>query len=163
MIESPAFNVRSYPPFRMARIFRLYIDRDALYLIRTGGLIGHADAGSRFELHPVSMLVGMFLRWWAKPSTATTARELDRRGPRELVDAHASNLRIERAEVAESCLSPPRLLGHGAHLASWSLTIRGRRPMTFQIEDEASLGTALEHLPRLLEHALSVAPALEKR
>jgi hypothetical protein len=33
MIETPAFIVRSYPPFRMARIFRVYVDRDAVYLI----------------------------------------------------------------------------------------------------------------------------------
>jgi hypothetical protein len=46
-IETPAFIVRSYPPFRMARIFRVYVDRDALYLIRMRGLVGHADAGSQ--------------------------------------------------------------------------------------------------------------------
>ena len=33
MIETPAFSVRSYPPFRMACIFRVYVDRDAVYLI----------------------------------------------------------------------------------------------------------------------------------
>jgi hypothetical protein len=47
MIETPAFIVRSSPPFRMARIFRLYVDRDALYLIRMRGLVGHTDAGSQ--------------------------------------------------------------------------------------------------------------------
>jgi hypothetical protein len=162
MIETPAFIVRSYPPFRMARIFRVYVDRDALYLIRMRGLVGHADAGSPFDIHPGSILVGMFLRWWAKTSLGTTARELDGRGPREMLDDHPLNLRIEPTEVVKSRLSPPRLLGHGVHFACWSLTIRGRKPLSFQIEDEASLRTALAHLPRLLGEALSVSVALDK-
>jgi hypothetical protein len=31
MSEIPAFNVRSYPPFRMARLYRAYVDHEALY------------------------------------------------------------------------------------------------------------------------------------
>jgi hypothetical protein len=58
MIEIPAFNVRSYPPFRMARLHRVYVDREALYPIRMRGVIGNADAGSRFELHPGRALTG---------------------------------------------------------------------------------------------------------
>ena len=95
MIETPAFNVRSYPPFRIARLHRVYVDREALYLIRMRGVIGNADAGSQFEFHPGRRLTGMFLRWWAKTSLDTASRELDTRGPRELLDAHRMNLRVE--------------------------------------------------------------------
>src|SRR5262249_7193111 len=102
MNETPAFNVRSYPAFRMARLYRLYVDRDALYLIRMRGVIGSADAGSRYTLHPGGALVGALLRWWAGWSQDAAARELDARGPREMLDAHRLNLRVEPGEVVES-------------------------------------------------------------
>jgi hypothetical protein len=157
-----AFIVRCYPPFRMARLYRVYVDQGALYLIRMRGVIGNADAGSRFELHPGRRAAGMFLRWWASKSLDTSARELDARGPREMLDAHRMNLRVEPGEVAESRLDPPRVLGHGEHFACWSLNLQGRRRLSFQIEDEASLRTALEHLPRLLGPALCVSVALDE-
>ena len=47
-------------------------------------------------------------------------------------------------------------------MACWSLTIRDRRPLSFQIEDEASLRTALEHLPRLLGPALRITVAWDE-
>jgi hypothetical protein len=156
MAQIPAFNVRSYPPFRMARLYRVYVDRDALYLIRMRGVIGSADAGPRFEPHPGRALIGMLLRWWAKNSQDAAASRLDARGPREMLDSHRMNLRVEPG-VVESRLQPPRLLGHGEHFSCWSLTVRGRRRLTFQIEDAASFKTALEHLPRLLGPALSVS------
>ena len=53
-------------------------------------------------------------------------------------------------------------LGHGQHFAWWSLTIRGRRPLSFQIEDEGSLRTALAHLPQLLRPALTVSGTLNE-
>jgi hypothetical protein len=162
MNEIPAFNIRSYPPFRMARLYRVYVDREALYLIRMRGIIGYADAGSQFEPRPGNLLTGMFLRWWARTSLDAAARELDARGPSEMIDAHRMNLRVEPGEVVQSHLGPPRLLGHGEHFACWSLTIRGRRPLSFQIEDEASLRTALGHLPRLLGPALRVSVALDE-
>jgi hypothetical protein len=162
MNEIPAFNVRSYPPFRMARLYRAYVDHEALYLIRMRGAIGNADAGSRFDPHPGRMVTGMILRWWARRSLDAAGRELDARGPRELLDAHRMNLRIAPGDVVESRLDPPRLLGHGEHFACWSLTIRDRRPLSFQIEDEASLRTALEHLPRLLGPALCVSVAWDE-
>jgi hypothetical protein len=162
MIETPAFNVRSYPPFRMARLYRVYVDREALYLIRMRGVIGNADAGSRFDLHPGRMLTGMSLRWWARTSLGAAARELDARGPREMLGTHRMNLRVEPGEVVESRLGPPQLLGHGEHFACWSLTLRERRPLSFQIEDLASLRTALEHLRRLLGPALRVSVAWDE-
>src|SRR5690349_15768718 len=83
MIETPAFNVRSYPPFRMARLHRVYVDLEAHYLIRMRGFIGNADAGSRFERHPGRALTGMFLRWWARSSLDAAARQLDARAARD--------------------------------------------------------------------------------
>jgi hypothetical protein len=162
MSKIPAFNVRSYPAFRIARLYRVYVDRDALYLIRMRGVIGSGDAGSRNELHPGRALVGTLLRWWAERSQDAGARELDARGPREMLAAHRLNLRVEPGEVVKSRLRPPRLLGHGEHFACWSLTARGRGPLDFQIEDAASLRMALEHLPRLLGPALSVSVAWDE-
>src|SRR5207249_4410147 len=97
-----------------------------------------------------------------RTSLDAAARELDARGPRELLDTHRMNLRVEPGEVVESRLGPPRLRGHGEHVACWSLTIRGFRPLSFQIEDAASLRTALEHLPRLLGPALRVTVAWDE-
>jgi hypothetical protein len=127
MSEITAFNVRSYPPFRMARLYRAYVDHEALYLIRMRGAIGIADAGFRFDLHPGRIVTGMILRWWARTSLDAGASRLDARGPREMLDAHRMNLRIAPGDVVESRLDPRRLLGHGEHLACWSLTIRDRR------------------------------------
>jgi hypothetical protein len=163
MIDVPAFNVRAYPQFRMARLHRVYVDRDALYLIRMRGVVGYADAGTRFELHLGRAWNSMLVRWWARRSQEAAASKLDARSPHEMLDAHRMNLRVEPAEVVESCLDPPRLLGHGEHFACWSLTIRERRPLSFQIEDAASLRTALEHLPRLLGTALRVSVAWDDR
>ncbi len=157
--EIPAFNVRSYPAFRLARLYRVYVDSDALYLIRMRGIIGIADAGRQpqFVLHPNSVLTWRLMRWWAERSQRAAASELDECGPRLMLDAHRTNMRVEPGAVQESQLRPPRLLGHGEHLACWSLTIRGRKPLTFQIEDAVSFQTALEHLPRFLGPALSVS------
>jgi hypothetical protein len=159
MTEIPASTVRSYPAFRMSRLFRVYVDRDALYLIRMRGVIGHADAGDRFDVHLWRDLTSHLLHWWVRRSLAAATRELDDRGPRGMLDAHRQNLRVERCEVSESRLEPPRLLGHGEHFASWSLTLRDRKPMSYQIEDAESLQTALAHLPRFLGAALQVTVA----
>jgi hypothetical protein len=80
-----------------------------------------------------------------------------------MLGAHGKNQRIEPGDVVASRLEPPRLLGHGEHFACWSLTIRDQRPLSFQIEDEASFRTALEHLPRLLGPALCVSVAWDER
>jgi len=157
MNEPPAFNVRAYPAFRMARNFRVYVDRDALYLIRMSGVFGNADAGPRHTLHPGKRAIGMLLRWWVEKSQSAQAHALDATGPRMMLDSHPHNRRVEPAEVVESRLRPPQLLGYGEHLAHWSLTVRDRRPLKFQIEDAESLKTALEHLPRLLGPALRVS------
>jgi hypothetical protein len=156
MNEIPAFNVRSYPAFRMARLHRVYVDRDALYLIRMGGVIGSSDAGGRHHFDPGRAVVSALLRWRARRSQDAGARKLDDRGPRALLDAHRQNLRVEPGEVASSRLEPPRLLGHGEHFAFWTLTPRGRKVLKFQVEDADSLRTALAHLPALLRSALSV-------
>lgn len=162
MNEIPAFIVRAYPAFRMARLHRVYVDREALYLIRMAGVLGLSDAGGGLEFDPGRVLVGAALRWWAGRAQDARARELDARGPREMLDAHRQNARIEPGEVVSSTLGPPRMLGHGAHLACWKLEVRGSRARTFQIEDAASLKTALVHLPRLLGQALSVSVAWDK-
>ncbi len=79
-----------------------------------------------------------------------------------MLDAHRHNLRVAPNDVIESRLEPPRLLGHGEHFACWSLTVRDRRSMSFQIEDAASLQTALDHLPRLLGAPLQVTVAWDE-
>ena len=157
MSDVPAFSVRSYPAFRMARHHRVFVDAQALYLIRMPGIIGHADAGSQFDLNPGRAFTGMLIRHWAKRSLAAAAQRLETCDPNDLLADHRRNLRVEPQEVVESRLDPPRLLGHGEHLARWSLTLRDRRPMTFQIEDEESLEIALECLPPLLGEALRVS------
>jgi hypothetical protein len=158
MSSLPAFTVRSYPAFRMARMHRVYVDRDVLYLIRMRGVVVIAvpDADCFFFDDPFSDL----LRWWARRSQRSAARELDERGPREMLEAHRQNRRFEAGDIASSRLEPARLLvGHGTYLARWTLTPRGRKAMTFQIEDSASLRTALAVLPGLLGPALSVTVA----
>lgn len=157
MIDIPAFCVRSYPAFRMARLHRVYIDDQALYLIRMRGIIGHADAGSPFDLHPGRAFTGMLIRWWAKRSLDTATRALDSNDLHALLSASHGNLRVEPWEVEESRLDPPRMLGHGEHFARWSLTLRDRKRLSFQIEDEESFRTALEHLPPLLGTTLRVS------
>ena len=42
----PGFTVRSYPAFRTARLYRVFVAPEALYFIRTKGLISASDAGS---------------------------------------------------------------------------------------------------------------------
>lgn len=157
MSDIPAFSVRSYPAFRMARLHRVYIDSEALYLIRMRGIIGHADAGSPFDLHPGRALTGMLIRWWARRSLDSAARALDSNDLHALLSASPGNLRVEPWEVEESRLDPPRMLGHGEHFARWSLTLRDRKRLSFQIEDEESFRTALEHLPPLLGATLRVS------
>ena len=157
MNDVPALNVRSYPAFRMARLHRVYVDREALYVIRMAGNIGLGDAGSKVELDLGTAITGMLIRFWAKRSLEESARRLDQRGPHEQLSDHRANLRIEPGEVIESRLDPPRFLGHGEHFARWTLEVRPKRRLTFQIEDETSLRIALVHLPRLLGTRLRVS------
>ena len=157
MTSLPAFNVRSYPAFRMARVHRVYVDRDALYLIRMRGAVGIADAG--WQYNPQTALFGAILRWWARKSLDSGTRALDERGPREMLEAHPHNARFAPADIASSRLEPAGLMGHGVHLARWTLTPRGRKALSFQIEDSESLRTALAVLPGLLGPALSVTVA----
>ena len=162
MTDVPAFSVRSYPAFRFARLHRVYIDKDALYLIRMPGVIGHADAAARFQLDPGQALTGMLIRYWAKKSLEAKARRLESSEPSELLGDHRSNRRVDSRDVVESRLDPPRLLGHGEHFACWSLQLRDRKRFRFQIEDETSLKVALEHLPKLLGTTLTVSVTADK-
>jgi hypothetical protein len=147
------------PAFRLARAYRVYVDRDALYLIRVRGLAAYADGAERMTLHPGQALINALVRPRLRRWHETAVGGLDARGPRELLDAHRANLRIDLADVESSHLRGPRWFDTDGQLARWSLTARGAGTWEFRVEDEASLQAALEHLPARLGpvHRASVA------
>ena len=153
----PAFNVRSYPSFRFPRLHRVYVAEDGLYFMRMRGILGFGDVvhqtgvgTDRAFAVGYDLLRGLII-WWSGRSQGAQASRLDSLGPRELLGTHRGNLRIEPGEVDESRLFAEELP------ASWSLKTRRRRTLSFKIEDDLSLSTALEHLPRLLGPTLQVS------
>jgi hypothetical protein len=169
MEPMPAFNVRG-KTFWSSPLYRVYVGHDALYLIRVrwvigltrGGRIHMGETGAEgcgavlLIIPVIALLAG--LGWLTKTAAV---RRLDARGPADMLGKHASNLRVEPGEVVESRLDPPTKAYDGPHSACWSLTPRGRQPLTFYIENEEGLKTALEHLPRLLGKAMTVTVGQE--
>ncbi len=163
--EWPAFNARVKGEVGWP-LYRVYVGPDALYLIRVRWVFGLVRGG-RLDLGlqgpdgcfallliiPIILLLGG-LGWLTKRAAV---RRLDAKGPAKAVGNHPTNLRVGSGEVAKSRLDPPSGTYDAPHSASWSLTLRGREPTTFYLDDDqADLKTAVEHLPRLLGKAMTV-------
>lgn len=162
MSPTPAFTVRHHPAFRFARHYRVYLDHDALYLIRMGGLVGVGEFGdpdSRLAwANPGRFVIG----WLVSRFLKARAANLDERGPRELLDAHPDNRRLDRTEIASARLEPSSILSGATSVAVLTLTPTSGRAMKYQIEDGTSLKRALDSLPSLLGPALTVTVAWDE-
>ena len=77
--------------------------------------------------------------------------------PEFLLSRHRHNLRVLPHEVREARILPPGPLIHGPHVGRWHLSLSDRSRLRLQFETIEDLNLALEHLPGVLGHSLSVA------
>jgi hypothetical protein len=157
MGKYPAFTVRSYPAFRPAREFRVFVSPNALYFIRLSGLVSASDAGSGMSLYAQERAMASVIRWFASKSQSNELDQIESADPAELVVSGKHHFQVSPSEVFESRLDPPSLFGgQRPAFGRWRLSQEGRKPVTYEIESAESLETALQHLPLLLKDKLKV-------
>ena len=83
----PAFMVRTYPAFRPARLYRVFVSGDSLYFIRLGGLISPSDAGSGYSLDPGKWAVSLLIRKFAKKSLDSELTRIENKDPATIVES----------------------------------------------------------------------------
>jgi hypothetical protein len=152
----PGFTVRSYPAFRAARLYRVFVAPDALYFIRTKGLISASDAGSGILIDPGQAAVAALIRWFGRKSLEAARAEVEQSDPEAMVQSSKKHFKIAVDDFLRSSVEPPSLFGgHGHYYATWKVVTRKTKD-AFQIEDPESLEAALDRLPALLGSRLSV-------
>jgi hypothetical protein len=152
----PGFTVRTYPAFRAARLYRVFVAPDALYFIRMKGLISVSDAGSGLPIDPLQAAVAAVIRWFGRKTMESSREQVERCDPEEMVRSSKKHFKLAADDLVTSSLEPPSLLGgHGHHYARWKVAAPGLK-QTFQIEDADSLQAALDRLPGVLGPRLTV-------
>jgi hypothetical protein len=152
----PGFTIRSYPAFRTARMYRVFVAPDTLYFIRMKGLISVSDAGAGIHIDPMQAAVAAAIRWFGRKAMESSREQVERSDPEEMVRSSKKHFKLTARDLVSSSLDPPSLLGgHGHHYARWKVVAPGVK-QAFQIEDAESLQAALDHLPGVLGPRLTV-------
>jgi hypothetical protein len=152
----PGFTIRSYPAFRTARLYRVFVAPDTLYFIRMKGLISASDAGAGIHIDPLQAAVAAAIRWFGRNAMESSRQQVEQSDPEEMVRSSKKHLKVAAGDFVSSSLEPPSLLGgHGHYYARWKVVAPGLKE-TFQIEDAESLQSALDHLPSVLGPRLTV-------
>jgi hypothetical protein len=152
----PGFTIRSYPAFRTARLYRVFVAPDTLYFIRMKGLISESDAGAGFHIHPGQAAMAAVIRWFGRKTLESAKAQVERSDPEGMVKSSKKHFKVAAGDLVSSSLEPPSLLGgHGHYYARWKVVAPGVK-QTFQIEDAQSLQAALDHLPGVLGPRLTV-------
>ena len=148
MSQFPAFNVRDYPSFRPARLYRVVFSDQGIYFLRMRGLIGHSEAGADHFMNGTQAAISNMFRLWASQSIASSVEAIDEANPADLVKASKKNFVILPDDFTSSVLEPPVVFGgHGNHFARWKFTLMDGRKATYQLETVEDLKIALVQLP----------------
>jgi hypothetical protein len=136
---------------------RVIVSAGSLYFIRLGGLISASDAGSGRSLFAQERAVAAVIGWFAKKTLDSGLSKIEGTNPEQLVASSRKHFKVTPDEVIESTLDPPSMFsGERPSFARWKVTVRGRKRTIYEIEDRASLETALSLLPPLLGDKLKV-------
>ena len=160
MSQRPAFNVRDYPSFRPARLYRVLFSTAGIDFIRMRGLVGQADAGAESFLNGQQAAIADFIRNWASKSIAVGVSQVDAAEPEALLRSSKKNFRVAPEDFTVSSLEPPAVFGgHGLHYARWKFALKDGRKLTLQTETPEDLKAAIALLPEFLgsNHATKVA------
>jgi len=145
-----AFNARFTSTFTPDRLYRVYLERGEAFFIRIGGQGG----GGRALAHQFGLLGGLVWNLIKKRVEAKFRARLaavDMRHPSMQVRAHKHNFRAAAPEFESSTLEPATTIAsHGEHFGRWLVKLRGRKPMTLQLETLADMQRAVDLLPRFL-------------
>ena len=105
----PALTVRTYPAFRPARLYRVFVSGDSLYFIRLGGLISPSDAGHGHSIDPGKRAVAALIGWIAKKSINAELARLESTDPARLLELDKKHFKVAPDEVIDSRLDSPSL------------------------------------------------------
>jgi len=146
---SSAFNARLVSIWTPDRLYRVYIVRGEMFLIRIGGQGGFAQGvASQFGLLGAYLLKAHNRRSAAK--LAARVAELDRLAPSVHLSTHKHNLHVMASSVERSALEPAPVIGaHGEHCGRWRLKVRDAGERLFQLETPEDMMAAHELLPTL--------------
>jgi hypothetical protein len=121
------------------------------------GLITPAEAGSGLYASGGQRAMGILIRWLGQKSLESGAAAFEGRDAEELLRSDSRNFKLLVKDFESSSLDPSPLLGgHGYHLARWKVNADSVGTVIYQIEDEESFDTAMEHLPEVLGSKLRV-------
>lgn len=141
------FNARLISTWSSDRLYRVYPTNDGISFIRVGGQGGAAQAAAA----QFGLLGGLVLGLFAGRSAnrlAEKVREADSQDPHALLGRHKHDFQVRMIEVESSVLGrAARIGGHGPHVGRWSLSVRGEKPMTLQLETVGDMQAAARALP----------------
>jgi len=149
-----AFNARAIFTWSADRVYRVYVQDDALYFIRIGGQGLGTALGAGFGM--VGALVGQTLEERAAVKRGAKLAAQDVEGPQSLLDRHKDNFRVLPGDAQSSSIEPPATFpGHGPQVGRWLLALRDKK-LTLEFPEMVDMEVALAHLPRFFGERLQV-------
>ena len=151
------FNVRAVFWLRPDRLYRVYCRSDAIRLIRIGGQSWGLAHGLESQGGSIASALAKRVRAREHEKLRRAELEADAFDPEFLLSRHRHNLRILSHEVTAARILARGPPVHGPHSGRWHITLGEKSQLRLQFQTIQDLNLALEQLPGVLGHSLSVA------
>jgi 4-amino-4-deoxy-L-arabinose transferase-like glycosyltransferase len=153
--SAAAFNARAVFTWKSDRQYRVYVEGEQLYFVRTGGqAMGHVMA-HQFGL--IGALIWLLLRKRQEKKAAEAMRELDAMHPSQVVGQHKHSFQVHASEITEQSLEPPSWYQpRGPCAARWRFVVRGTDRMVLELPTKDDVDAALRLLSPTMRAALRI-------
>ncbi len=141
-----AFNSRLLSALSPDRLYRVFFTPGEVFFIQIGGQSIGPIIAAQFGFLGESIYLPIQER--ARAKLDAKVRELDAQPPSAHLATSKHNFCAAISDIEKSTLQAAATLGqHGPHFGRWVLQLRGKKPMTLQLETADDMQRALETLP----------------
>src|SRR5258708_15258315 len=127
-----AFNARAVFTWKTDRQYRVYVQGQQLYFVRTGGQAMGQVMSRHFGL--IGALIWALMRKRQEKKAAEAIRVLDTMHPSQLVSQHKHSFEAHQSELSEQSVEAPSWFqGRGPYAARWRFVVRGTDRMLLEL------------------------------
>lgn len=144
--QTSAFNSRLLSALSSDRLYRVYFTPGEVFFIQIGGQSIGPIIAAQFGF--LGQSIYQPIQEKARAKLEAKLRELDAQPPSAHLAASKHNFSAVISDIEKSTLQAAATLGqHGPHFRRWVLQLRGKKPMTLQLETADDMQRAFETLP----------------
>lgn len=144
--QTNAFNGRLLSALSPDRLYRVFFTPGEVFFIQIGGQSIGPIIAAQFGF--LGQSIYLPIQEKARAKLEAKVRELDAQPPSAHLAASKHNFSAVISDIEKSTLQAAATFGqHGPHFGRWVLQLRGRKPMTLQLETADDMQRALETLP----------------